>query len=116
MDKKEEAVTQARKVRILNKAFGDIDEITDFIAINNQQPLNAIKVTEAIFDTIKKIEQSPFAYKECGQIPTKTKIYRQAKCFSWLIIFKISKAEILILGVIHGARNPKKIKKLRKIK
>ena len=116
MDKKEKATTQTRKVRILNKAFQDIEDIADFIAINNQQPLNAIKVTEAIFETIKKIEQSPFAYKECGQIPTKTKIYRQAKCFSWLIIFKKLKAEILILGVIHGARNPKKIKKLRKTK
>ncbi len=115
MDKKEKAATQTRKVRILNKAFRDIDEIADFIAINNQQPLNAIKVAEAIFETIKKIGLNPLAYKECGQIPTKTKIYRQAKCFSWIIIFKILKAEILILGVIHGARNPKNIQKLRKI-
>jgi len=103
-------------VRILHKAFGDIDEIADFIAINNQQPSNAIKLTEAILETIKKIEQSPFAYKECGQIPTKTKIYRQAKCFSWIIIFKILKAEILILGVIHGARSPKKIRELKNLK
>jgi hypothetical protein len=44
MDKKEKATTQTRKVRILNKAFADIDEITDFIATNNQQPLNAIKL------------------------------------------------------------------------
>ena len=116
MDKKEKAATQTRKVRILNKAFQDIDEIANFIAINNQQPLNAIKVTEAIFETVKKIGQKPFAYKECGQIPTKTKIYRQAKCLSWIIVFKILKAEILLLGVIHGARNPKKLRKLRRIK
>ena len=116
MDKKEKAATQTRKVRILNKAFQDIDEIANFIAINNQQPLNAIKVTETIFETVKKIGQKPFAYKECGQIPTKTKIYRQAKCLSWIIVFKILKAEILVLGVIHGARNPKKLRKLRRIK
>jgi len=89
MDKKEKATTQTRKVRILNKAFGDIDEITDFIAINNQQPLNAIKVTEAIFDTIKKIEQSPFAYKECGQIPTKTKSTVRLNAFHGLLYLNI---------------------------
>lgn len=116
MDKKEKAATQTRKLRIFNEAFRDIDEIADFIAIKNQQLLNPIKVTEAIFETIEKIGQNPLTYKECGQIPTKTKIYRQAKGFSWIIIYKILKAEILILGVIHGARNPTKIRKLRKIK
>jgi plasmid stabilization system protein ParE len=62
MGKKEKAVTKASQVRILNEAFHDIDQITDFIANNNQQPLNAVKVTEAIFETINKIGQNPLAY------------------------------------------------------
>src|SRR3712207_8408116 len=45
--------------------FRSIDNITDFIANNNQQPLNAAKVADAIFETIDKIAENPFAYKEC---------------------------------------------------
>lgn len=116
MDKEEKTATQTRKVRILHEAFRDIDQITDFIAVNSQQPLNAIKVAENILRTIEKLGQNPFAYKECRQLPTKTKMYRQVKCLSWLIIYKIFTAEILVLGVIHGLRNPIQIRKLRKLK
>ena len=78
MGKKEKGTTETGKVRILDEAFRDIDQLADFIANNNQQPLNAIKVTEAIFEIINKIGQNPFAYMECEQLPTKTKICHQA--------------------------------------
>jgi len=42
----------------------DIDQIADFIANYNQQPLNAVKVSEAIFETINKIAQNPFAFRD----------------------------------------------------
>jgi plasmid stabilization system protein ParE len=113
MGKKEKTTAEIRKIRVLEKAFQDIEEITDFIAIAKQQPLNAVKVAGAIFDMIDKVGQNPSAYKECEHIPTKTKIYRQAVCLSWLIIYKITNKEIIILGVIHSARHPSKIKVLR---
>jgi plasmid stabilization system protein ParE len=116
MGKKEKAATESRQVRILDEAFHDIEQLADFIANNNQQPLNAVKVTETIFEKITKIGQNPFAFKECEQLTTKTKIYRRAVCLSWIIIYKITKPGILILGVIHGSRNPSKIRKLRKLK
>ncbi len=116
MGKKEKSTAQARKIRILDEAYKDIENITDFIAQDNQQPLNAIKVGETIFTFIERIENNPFVYKECEQLTTKTKIYRQAACLSWLIIYKITATEIFILGIIHGARNPSKIKKFRKLK
>ncbi len=113
MGKKEKTVAQKHKIRIQDEAYNDIEQITDFIVTQNQQPLNAIKVADSIFQAIDKIGNNPFAYKECEAIPTKSKIYRQAKCLSWLIIFRISSAEILILGVVHGARNPSAIKKMK---
>ena len=116
MGKKEKATTETGHVRILNEAFYDIDQITDFIANSSRQPLNAVIVIETIFETINKIGQNPLAYRECAQLPTKTKIYRRAACLSWIIIYKITKPEILILGVIHGSRNPLKIRKFRKVK
>lgn len=116
MGKKQKATSQTRKIRILDAAYEDIENITGYITNNNQQPLNAIKVGENIFAAIERIGNNPFVYKECEQLATKAKIYRQAVCLSWLIIYKITPNEIIILSVIHGARNPSKLKKLRKLK
>jgi len=116
MGKKEKETSSSFRLSISLPALNDFDEITDFIAYVNGQPLNAIKVGDAIFDTIEKIRKNPFAYKECEVIPTKTKMYRQAVCMSWVIIYKMMKNEIHVLGIIHGARRPAVIKKLRKIK
>src|SRR5689334_22526465 len=112
MGKKEKAATQSRQIRILDSAYQDIENATNYIADINQQPLNAAKVADAIFDAIDKIALNPLAYKECEYLPSKTKMYRQAVCLSWLIIYKITNTEILILGVIHGARKPSTIRKL----
>lgn len=116
MGKEGKEAAKTRKIRVLNSAYKDIEEITDFIAFDNQQPLNAVKVARIILETINKIEQNPFTFKECEGMPTKTKMYRKAVCLSWLIIYKITATEIIILGVIHGARNPSKIKGFRKVK
>jgi plasmid stabilization system protein ParE len=107
---------ETRQIKISNVARQNIEDIIDYIAFVNKQPLNAVKVSEAIENTITKIGEHPFAYKECEQLPTKTKMYRQAVCLSWLIIYKITNDEILVLSIIHGARNPKNIGKLRRIK
>ncbi|CAN5818875.1 hypothetical protein BH10BAC2_BH10BAC2_26980 [soil metagenome] len=116
MVKKEERASQARKIRVSNSAYKNINDLVDFIAFTQQQPFNAVKVGETIENTIEKIGINPYVYKECEQLPTSTKIYRQCACLSWLIIYKITPKEILILSVIHGAVNPVKIKKLKKIK
>jgi plasmid stabilization system protein ParE len=114
--KKEKTTAQVRKIRVLDEAYTDIENIIDFIAQDKLQPLNAIKVGENIFATLQRIYYNPFVFKECAPLTTKAKMYRQASCLSWLIIYKITSTEIIILGVIHSARSPSRIKKFRKIK
>ena len=116
MVRKKEAVTEKYSVRLSANAIRNIDQITGYIAFINHQPLNAIKAGDAIFATISRIEQHPFAFKECDEILTKTKMYRRAICFSWIIIYKIVAMEITILGVIHSSRKPSAIKSLRRVK
>ena len=43
---------------------------------------NAIKIGDTIFNTIDRIAENPFAFKECEELPTKNKIYRKAICKS----------------------------------
>jgi plasmid stabilization system protein ParE len=107
---------KAYPVRITAAALKNIDEITGFIAFVKKQPLNAAKVGDDLFHTIDKIALAPFAYKECEEIPTKTKIYRRAICHSWSVIYRIHSNEIVVLGVVHHSRRSSNWRKLRKIK
>jgi plasmid stabilization system protein ParE len=103
-------------LRISENALRNLDEITGYIAFIRHQPLNAISVGAKFFETIERIKKNPFAFRECEEIPTSTKIYHKAICSSWLIIFKIKSDVITILGIIHGSRRPSKVSGLRRIK
>lgn len=116
MGKAKKTASETRKIRVHNNALHEIAEIINYIGIINNQPLNAIKVNLVIEETITKIGRNPFAFKECDEIPTKTKMYRKAVCSSWVIIYKITDMEIIILAVIHVARRPSKISVVRKLK
>jgi plasmid stabilization system protein ParE len=116
MAEKKSTPQQAYTVRISKNALQNIDEITGYIAFIKQQPHTAVKVGDTLFEKIENIGRNPFAYKECKEIPTKTKMYRSANCLSWHIVFKIKDYIVLILGIIHHSRRPSNIKKLRVIK
>jgi plasmid stabilization system protein ParE len=108
--------TTTYQVRVTANALQNIDEITGYIAFVNQQPLNAIKVGDAIFSTIERIALNPFSFRECWEIPTVNKIYRRALCYDWSIIYRVKTGEIVILGIVHGSRRTAMLRKLRKIK
>ncbi|MWB96614.1 hypothetical protein GON26_19805 [Flavobacterium sp. GA093] len=91
----------------------NLEEIVDYIAFEKHQPLNAIKIGNGINRTMNKIIHNPLIYSECENIPTKTKIYREANYKTWLIIFKIKGYQITILGVLSGKRKTSSFKKLR---
>ena len=115
MGKQKKATPTAYQLRISTNALKNIDEITGYIAFVNFQPLNAIKVGDAIFSVISRIAKNPLAFRECDEIPTMAKKYRRAVCLSWLIIYKIVQFGITILGVIHVSRKPSTIKSIRKV-
>lgn len=78
--------------------------------------MNAIKVGDAIMAAIEKIGNAPLVYRECEELKTKSKMYRRAICLSWSIIYRVTDFEVTILGIIHSARRPVSVKKLRTVK
>ena len=116
MGRSKEEAPKSYSLRVTEHALQDIDNITGYIAYIMHEPLNAIRVGDEILKTFNHIENNPFAFRECEEIPTINKIYRKAVCLSWLIIYKIKPAEIVILGIIHGHRRSSRIKSLRKVK
>lgn len=61
---------------------------------------------------MNKIILNPTIYAECVNIPTKSKIYREAGYKSWLIVFKLKGNVITILGVLSGKRKPSSFRKI----
>jgi plasmid stabilization system protein ParE len=116
MGRQKKTFAKTYEVRVTANALQNIDEITGYIAFINQQPLNAIKIGDAIFETIDRISLNPFSFRECEEIPTNTKIYRRALCYQWPVIYRVKAGEIVIPGVIHCSRRPTRVRKLRKIK
>jgi plasmid stabilization system protein ParE len=116
MGHQKKATSKNYEVRVSLNALQNIEEITGYIAFVKQQPLNAVKVGDALFAKIDHNSVNPFAFRECEDLPTKDKKYRRATCFSWLVVYRIREEKILILGVIHSSRRPSRIKSLRKIK
>jgi len=109
MGKQKKTVAKNYEVILTLTALKNIDEITDYIAFYNNQPLNASKVGDKIIATIHRIQLNPLAFKECQQLATTTKKYRRAICMSWQIIFKIKNSQIIILRIIHTSRSVAKI-------
>lgn len=116
MGRTEEKAPRSYTIKVTDNALQNIEDITGFIAYINHQPLNAIHVGDAIYDTIDRIAQNPFAFRECEEMPTKTKIYRKAVCLSWLVIYRIKPTEVVIIGILYASRRVSEIRKLKKIR
>jgi plasmid stabilization system protein ParE len=116
MGRTKEEPEKTYPVRVTLNALSSINHIINYIAFFMHEPISAIRVGDDIYRTIDRIEKNPYAFRECEEIPTKSKIYRKAVCLSWLIIYRISPIEVAILDIIHSSRTPRRIKYLRKVK
>lgn len=116
MGRKKKTTGETYEIRLSQNALHNLDEITGYIAFIKQQPVNAIKVGDALFAAFDRIKANPLAFRECDELKTKSKIYRRANCLSWSVIYKISISEIIILGIIHHSRRPVAFRKLKKIR
>jgi plasmid stabilization system protein ParE len=80
MEKETESARKKYSLKFSAFALQNIDEIIAYIAFINHQKQNALKVGDEIFETIDRIQQNPFQFKECEELPTKSKMYRKAIC------------------------------------
>ena len=76
----------------------------------------ANKLRSTFIDYVDKLSQNYSLYPECRFLPTKNLAYRNIVWRDYLIIYKILKKEILVLGIFHAKQNPRKLKSYRKIK
>lgn len=76
----------------------------------------ALKFRDEFSKKVENILPFYLSYPECRFLITKNNIYRNVIWDNYLIIFKILEKEILVLGIFHTKKNPKKIKTFRRVK
>jgi plasmid stabilization system protein ParE len=114
MGQEKTANTKAYTLIIKDRYYDNLEQIVDYITFEQKQPLNAIKVGNGINKTMSKIIENPLIYSESENIPTKTKIYREARYKTWLIVFKIKVLEVTVLGVLSSKERPSKFRSITK--
>lgn len=116
MGSTKKATATAYSVRVTDEAEKNKNEIIGFISFVRNQTLNAVRIADALQRKFVRIGCNPWAFKECEEIPTKNRMYRKASCYSWFIVYKISGTVVIILGIIHQACKPSKIRSLKRRK
>ena len=101
-----------RKVRIKKQFDTHGRAIANYIRKNSEQ--NAQKFIKQVDGITDLIKENPKIFPSEHYLPTKNNLYRFAIVMkSWKIIYKITKKQLIFLGIIHTARHPREIKKLR---
>ena len=76
----------------------------------------AYKFRTSFIEFVDNLPGNYLLFPECRFLRTKNKIYRNIIWKDYLIVYKILKKEILVLGVFHGKQNPIKLKSYRRIR
>src|SRR3954468_18931644 len=88
------------KFRISRLADRDIDRLWRFIARDN--PIAADRVEEELHDAMKKLASSPGIGHRRADVADPR--YRFWPVYSYIIAYRIERNVLLVVRVIHGAR------------
>jgi toxin ParE1/3/4 len=95
------------RVRFLNIAEEDFNEIVSFIAAEN--PIAANKIADTIEKNLNLLSENP----NLGRIPRDEEIknlgYRYLVVQNYLIFYTLEEKTIFVHRILHGARNYKAI-------
>lgn len=94
-------------VKLYPKAFRDIENIYEYIALQKLAPENARKQTDRIWDAINSLETLPHAHQERLRGRYAGQGYRQLLIDHYVAIFKIGdiRKTVYVVTVQYQGRN-----------
>ena len=95
----------AKKVIWTNEAYEDIEATAEYIS--KDSPYYASAFVDAVLETGKALKDSPKRGRRVPEINDDN--VREVFIKKYRLIYKIKEDQIVILAVIHGARDLKKI-------
>lgn len=106
---------QDYEIIIKAQARLNVLEQYEYIAENHSIQTAKNFLTDFILQ-VESILPHLYGNPECRFLPTKNHIYRNIIWNNYLIVYKILKDEIWIVGLFHTKQNPTKLKSYRKVK
>lgn len=106
---------EIKRVSVTTFALLTVNAEFEYLKENASTPF-AYKFRDKFIEHVELLTSNYLHYPECRFLPTKGKIYRNVIWRDYLLIYKILKSEILVLGVFHARQNPRKLKSYRRIK
>jgi plasmid stabilization system protein ParE len=91
--------------RISRQADADIESICDFIARDN--PLAADRLDEKIHQTVKTLSEFPGMGH--GRSDVRDERFRFWSVGNYVIAYRLERDELLVVRVLHGARDFRKL-------
>ncbi len=94
-------------VKLNPKAFRDIDDIFNYIAIEMCSPEAAKKQTDRIWKALKSLEKFPYSHQDRIEGRFANKGYKQLLIDNYMAIYKINEDEksVFIITVIYQGCN-----------
>jgi toxin ParE1/3/4 len=90
------------QLRLSRQAEADLNEIWDYIGIQQDRPLTATRVIERLYEALVTLSQSPLLGEACPQIRANL---RRFVVTSWVIYYVPLADGVEIERIIHGARH-----------
>lgn len=97
------------KVELLPTAWEDLDEIFDYISINN--PNSAKKTLDKIIKSLRRLEQFPNSGAYAPDIELKKYGFRMVISSPYISFYRFIEDKVFIYHVVHGSKNYSKILK-----
>ena len=106
---------QVYEIEIKQRAREDVKNQYEYFSENYSEKY-AERFLEEFIEQTERILPFVWVYPECLFLPTKNHIYRNIVWGNYLIIYKILKKQIWVVGLFHTKQNPQKIKSYRRVK
>lgn len=95
------------KIRLNVRAYRDLDEIFDYISKDLQSPENAKRLTDRLWQSLKKLDMFPQSHQERTVGAYAGKGYRQLLTDNYITIFRIDeiKKVVTIVTIQYQGRS-----------
>lgn len=91
------------KIELLPTAWDDLQEIFDYISINN--PKAAKNILKKIMDSLRRLEQFPNSGSYAPDIELKKYGFRMIISSPYISFYRLVDNKVFIYHIVHGSKN-----------
>ena len=92
------------RVKLLSSAWEDMDQIANY-HLAMVGPNSAAKVTDAILDTVERLESFPYMGTLHPDPVLAAQEYRKLLCGKYVCVYRVIETDVFVYRIANGARD-----------